>query len=79
MLNLTTLDNEMRIIEIFKQIFSFRIMFPFLISLFLVLSQAKDFYFIILFLLYILLNRNDMFKIKNTLIQLIKNPNAVNI
>lgn len=67
------------IIEILRDIFSWRMAIPFILSILLILFSVPDIYFIIPFFVYILLNFNDLKVIKDLGIKLIKNPNFINI
>jgi len=68
-----------KFIDITKDIYPWRMMLPFFISFFMVIFSVPDIYFVIPFLLYSLLNFGDILKIKEITIQLIMNPNIIDI
>jgi len=67
------------LIEIVKDIFPWRMALPFIFSILLIMLAAPDIYFTIPFVVYMLLNLNDLKGIKDLGIKLIKNPNFINI
>lgn len=62
-----------------KDIYSFRMMFPFVMSLGFVFFNVNEFYFIIPFVFYIVLNFKDLLKMKNIVYKMFSNPNFINI
>ncbi len=62
-----------------KDMYPWRMMLPFALSLVLALIALPEIYFVIPFILYILLNFGDILKIKEVVFKVVKNPNFVNI
>lgn len=62
-----------------KDMYPWRMMLPFALSLVLALIALPEIYFVIPFVLYILLNFGDILKIKEVVFKVVKNPNFVNI
>lgn len=66
-------------ITVLRDVYPWRMMVPFIISLALAFLTVPEIYFIIPFLLYVVLNFRDLLKIKEVSLQVIKNPDFVNI
>ena len=62
-----------------KDIYPWRMMLPFFISLSFALFNLSEIYFVIPFLLYLALNFGDILKIKQITMNVVRNPNFVNI
>jgi len=67
------------IVEIMKDIFPWKMAVPFVLSILLILLSTPDIYFIFPFIICILLSINDIKRIKDMGIRLIKNPYFINI
>jgi hypothetical protein len=65
--------------DITKDIYPWRMMLPFCISFLMIIFSVPDIYFVIPFILYSVLNRIDLIKIKETIIRLIIDPEIINI
>ena len=62
-----------------KDIYPWRMMLPFFISLSFALFNLSEIYFVIPFLLYFALNFGDILKIKQITMNVVRNPNFVHI
>ena len=67
------------VIETIKDVFPLKIFIPFSVSILLIFISVPDIYFIIPFILYIILNKDDLLKIKNIVFYIIKKPDFINI
>ncbi|MDD4528197.1 MAG: hypothetical protein PHF25_09260 [Candidatus Margulisbacteria bacterium] len=67
------------LISTFIDVYPWRMMLPFLISLILIITNSRDVFFIIPFTLYFFLNFNDIKIIRNLVLKVIKDPNLMNI
>lgn len=62
-----------------KDIYPFRMMFPFILSLAFVLLSLAEYYYIIPFVIYTLLNFKDILKMKKVAYKMFTSPNFINI
>ena len=73
------LEPKVGFLTVFKDVFPYRIMLPFVISLLFVFLKLPNLYFIIPFLGFLLLNTKEVVKVKNIIHKLVNNPNIINI
>ena len=59
--------------------FPWRMMVPFILSLFLILTKMEDILLVVPFFIYVFLNQLDLRKIRGLIAKIIKNPNLINI
>ncbi|GAB6278099.1 MAG: oligosaccharide flippase family protein [Lentimicrobium sp.] len=62
-----------------NDIFPWRMMTPFLFSLFFVFIKAPESFFVIPFILYLIMNIKDILGVKKIILKVISNPNFINI
>lgn len=74
-----TLGIQNGIIVTLKEIFPIRMILPFFISVFFIIFQFPNLYFILPFIVYLQLNLKELMAIKEIAKKIIKNPNFINI
>lgn len=67
------------LMDIFFDVYPWRMMLPFLLSLVFIFSKLPDIFFILPVILYIALNLKDLKEVKNITLRIINNPNLINI
>lgn len=65
--------------SVFNDVFSYRIMLPFVLSLLFIFVKLSNVYFIAPLILFLSLNRKQFIKVKEIFFKLINNPNIINI
>lgn len=65
--------------SVLKDVYPWRMMLAFILSLILSLLEVPEIYFTIPFVIYIIFNYSDVLKVKDVLLRVIKNPNFINI
>lgn len=78
-LGINTMNIENNFIAIIKDVFPFRMMFPFALSILLIVFQLSNIFFIFPFFVYLLINIKEFRVIRNVVLMIIKNPNFINI
>lgn len=73
------LEISTKFIDVLNDIFPIRMFVPFIISIIFILVSVPDYFFIIPFVLYFLLNLKDFREIEKLTIKIIKNPTFINI
>ncbi|KUO62643.1 hypothetical protein APF79_04360, partial [bacterium BRH_c32] len=62
-----------------KEIFPIRMMIPFVLSLILVFLETPEWFFVMPFILYLILNYNETLGVKDIVLKVVNNPNFINI
>lgn len=62
-----------------KDIYPWRMMLPFIVSLLFVFFQFPEWYFVMPFILYLLLNYTEISAVKDMVFNVVNNPNFINI
>ncbi len=65
--------------SILEEVFPYKMMIPFILSLIFVFNDSPDLFFTLPFVLYCLLNYKDFFMIKRLILKVILNPSFINI
>ncbi|MDD2495676.1 MAG: oligosaccharide flippase family protein [Tissierellia bacterium] len=66
-------------IDTFNDVYPWRMMLPFFLSLIFIITKLPDIFFTLPFILYIVLNFKDLEVVKNMTLRIINNPNLINI
>lgn len=73
------ISKNMNLLSAIKEIFPWRMIIPFIISLIFIFVASNEWIFIIPFTLYIFLNLKDLMTIKSIILKIINEPNFINI
>jgi O-antigen/teichoic acid export membrane protein len=73
------LGTKSSFISTFKDVFPWRMILPFIVSLIFIFINTSEWFFIIPFTLYLILNYKDITVVKEIILKVVNNPNFINI
>lgn len=70
---------ENGLLETLKDVFPYKMMLPFVISLAITMINAIDWMFSLPLIVFLIFNHRDLLRIKDIIIKMMKNPNFINV